>query len=55
MIPKLICKLFGHIKFTDVFIGQIVEITDQLTGQLKTIPIVKPEVNDICPRCGESF
>ena len=53
MIPRLICKLFGHKIWEDVYTGETAEITNRLTGNLMKVPIIRPERNDACPRCGK--
>lgn len=48
MIPKLICKIFGHIRHTNFYVGMT--NADDVFG--RKIPLMERRWNKLCPRCG---
>ena len=53
IIPMIICKLFGHKIWTDVWSGKTINITNKLTGNFDIVPVNRPKRNQVCPRCDE--
>lgn len=53
MIPKILCFIFGHRLWADVYTGNTAVITDRLTGGDRKIPIMTKKKNSDCPRCGK--
>lgn len=51
MMPKLICKLFGHITKESFYSGETAIVTDRLTGRDRTVPVMYEKKAESCPRC----
>ncbi len=55
MIPKIMCYIFGHKLWTNIFTGKTQVLTDRLTGDQVIVPVVRPCKNEVCPRCGRKI
>ena len=53
MINKIICFLFGHVFFSEVFTGKVAIITSKVTYSDIKVPCYRLEQNEVCPRCGK--
>jgi hypothetical protein len=52
MIKKLICKIWGHNFFQDVFTGNYGKAFHPLYSITVTVPIMRKERLSYCTRCG---
>jgi hypothetical protein len=55
MINKIICFLFGHIFYEDLFSGNYGKAYDRLLGVEITVPIKYRKRTEFCPRCGKDL
>ena len=53
MITKLLCWVWGHKTVVKAITGNAIQSTNQLTGNLDTIPLYTLERKDFCVRCGK--
>ena len=54
MLKKLICWLWGHKTVHKVVTGNTMEVTEPMTGLLKTVVLCKWERTPFCTRCGRT-
>ena len=55
MIAKLICWLFGHKFYMDLYTGETATLTDNLTGGDRKVPLMKRVLVSRCDRCGKQL